>query len=210
MLSQWKLVLFVFGAFIVAEGARRVGAQNGMNVNPSQTTPSQNPSQSTPNVNPSMTTPGQNAGPRTPGMNPSMTTPGQNPSQAVPALSLGVPEGLNGEVPSPARPDLPIGTDPTPAPGFAAPTTPQDPLRISDRRLGDKVRTSITQGPNAVSGVPAFGVGGIPIKDLRVLSADGKVILRGVARSADDRADAEARAAAIAGEANVVDELIVK
>jgi hypothetical protein len=200
MLSQWKLVVFVFGAFAVAEGARRVGAQNGMNVNPSQTTPSQNPSQATPGMNPSMTTPSQNAAPRTPGLNPSMTTPSQNPSQTVPPLDLPATQGLNGEVPAPGSSNPAVNVVPNP---------PPDSLALSPRQLRERIRTSITQGPNAVNGLPAFGVGGIPLVGLSVRTIGGRTVLRGFARTAQDKAEAGSRAEAIAGEGNVVNELIV-
>jgi hypothetical protein len=202
MKNQLALVMFVFAAFAVAEGARYVSAQ--ATIAPSQTTPSQNPSQTTPTPSPAR------------------TTPGQNPSQTVPPLNLPTPNGLNSNAQgaSAANPAFPV--PPAELPGMTgAPALPDVPLivtpnpdtprgRLSAAQLTNQIRTAITQGPNASNGQPAQGLGGIPVTDLRITPTAGKVVLTGIVHSEKDKADAEARAAAIAGEQNVVNELIVR
>lgn len=58
--------------------------------------------------------------------------------------------------------------------------------------------------------MPALGQRAVPVEGLRVRSDQGRVILDGVVRSEADRAEAGARAAAIAGAGNVVNRLTIR
>ncbi|MCM2305573.1 MAG: BON domain-containing protein [Elusimicrobia bacterium] len=106
-----------------------------------------------------------------------------NPSQTIPPINPS-------QTITPPRP----GSSPRPA------ATPP---------LTARVFIAITRGVNAARGMPPFGEAGIPIDGLVVASDRGSVILTGVARTARDRAEAGARAEAIAGAGNVVNRLTV-
>ena len=167
MKSQIKLVLFVFTAFAIAEGARHVRAQSGALTAPSQTSPTQNPSQTSPT------------------QNPSQTIPGQNPSQTIP-------------------PTLPGST------GVTVPGSNPLQTKMSDVQLSTKIQDVITLGPLATNGQRAVGATGITVNDLHVTTTGGVVTLRGSVGSEKERQDAVARAAAVVGAQNVVNELLIR
>lgn len=133
-------------------------------------------------VNPSQTTAPQNPSQTTAPQNPSQAVPPQNPSQAIPPRS-----------PAPAAPPRnPSAT----APEVPRPTGPAAPV-MSDRQLAFEVRSAIVMS-------------GASVKDLRIRILAGKVILSGVVGSEEEKARVGARAAGVAGEQNVVNELTVR
>lgn len=134
-------------------------------------------------VNPSQNTAPQNPSQTTAPQNPSRTTPPQNPSQAAPLPN-----------PSQALPRQ----EPPRIPG-ATPAPRDEPAvrRITGRQLAFEVRSAILMSGAAVEG-------------LRVKPLAGKVVLSGVVRSEEEKARVGARAAGVAGEQNVVNELLVR
>lgn len=82
--------------------------------------------------------------------------------------------------------------------GSSVPAGAQHRSGDTDGRLTSRVRESLLRGG------PQGGLGG-----LSVSTAGGRVTLRGQVRSQAEKADLERRAAAIAGEGNVVNELTV-
>jgi len=148
------------------------------------------------NINPSQATPGQN---------PSQTTPAQNPSQAVPGPN---PSGALPVNPPITPPEAEIDVAVPPAAMVPAPNQPR--AVPTERQLIAQVRKAITRGPNAALGLPNFGVGGIPVTALAITRQNGWFTLEGVVGSERDKAEAGARAAAIVGEQNVLNELTVR
>lgn len=119
-----------------------------------------------------------------PGDNPSQTIPPFNPSQTIP----------------------PFNPSQTMLPGAPVQGRP----RLTDRQLADQVRDSILRGPLASNGLPAMGATGIGVTDLQVIAENGKVTLRGSVHSIREWAEAASRAAALAGEQNVINELNIR
>lgn len=118
---------------------------------------------------------------------PSAAVPPINPSQTIPPIS-------------PSR---------TPS-GAGAPPPAASAFRLDDRQLSQAVASAISRGLPSMNGGPAFGDLPISVEGLRVTARDGKVVLRGVVESESDRIAAGARAAAVAGGANVANELTIR
>lgn len=134
-------------------------------------------------VNPSQATAPQNPSQTTAPQNPSQATPPQSPSRTAPLPN-----------PSQALPRQ----EPLRIPG-AAPAPEDAPAvrRITGRQLAFEVRSAIL-------------ISGAVVENLRVKPLAGKVVLSGVVRSEEEKARAGARAAGVAGEQNVVNELRVR
>jgi hypothetical protein len=147
-------------------------------------------------INPSQSTPAQN---------PSQTAPSQNPTQAVPPMN---PSGT-----LPVNPPMNPPSAPADVIAPAAPMTPapnQPPTLPTDRQVTTQITRSILQGPNAANGLPSLGVTGISITGLRITRQNGWWTLLGQVHSEREKAEAGARAAAIVGEQNVVNEISVR
>lgn len=78
------------------------------------------------------------------------------------------------------------------------PVVPQHRAADTDGRLTSRVRESLLRGRSAAA-----------LEGLTVSTAGGKVTLRGQVASEQEKADLERRAAAVAGEGNVINELTV-
>lgn len=128
-----------------------------------------------------------------PGDNPSQTIPPFNPSQTIPPVN-------------PSQTIPPFNPSQTMLPGAPVQGRP----RLTDRQLADQVRDSILRGPLASNGLPAMGATGIGVTDLQVIAENGKVTLRGSVHSIREWAEAASRAAALAGEQNVINELNIR
>lgn len=136
-----------------------------------------NPSSAFPPVNPSETVPPAN---------PSEIFPPNNPSQALPPFG---PSRGNRVTPPPAE-----------GGGFKEP--PADTLPLST-----KVFIAISEGPNQLRGLPPFGNAGIAVRNLRVETDRGSIVLRGTVATEADRALAGVRAEEIAGPGKVINRL---
>lgn len=121
-------------------------------------------------------------------INPSQTIPPVNPSQTIP----------------------PVNPSQTVTPGVPSQAMPPSSRGLTDRQLADQVRASILRGPLASNGLPAVGATGIGVTDLQVVAENGKVTLRGTVHSIREWAEAASRAAALAGEQNVINELKIR
>jgi hyperosmotically inducible periplasmic protein len=75
----------------------------------------------------------------------------------------------------------------------SAPTADDQKMNASDREITQKIRKSIHQD-NSLSTYA---------HNIKIISQDGKVTLRGPVRSEDDKKNLQAKAVAVVGEANV-------
>jgi hyperosmotically inducible protein len=75
----------------------------------------------------------------------------------------------------------------------SAPTADDQKMNASDREITQKIRKSIHQD-NSLSTYA---------HNIKIISQDGKVTLRGPVRSEDDKKNLQAKAVAVAGEGNV-------
>jgi len=75
----------------------------------------------------------------------------------------------------------------------SAPTADDQKMNASDREITQKIRKSIHQD-NSLSTYA---------HNIKIISQDGKVTLRGPVRSEDDKKSLQAKAVAVAGEGNV-------
>jgi hyperosmotically inducible periplasmic protein len=75
----------------------------------------------------------------------------------------------------------------------SAPTADNQKMNASDRELTQKIRKSIHQD----SSLSTYA------HNIKIISQDGKVTLRGPVRSEDDKKSLQAKALAVAGEGNV-------
>jgi hyperosmotically inducible protein len=80
-----------------------------------------------------------------------------------------------------------------------APTADQQKMNPADRDLTKKIRMAL-HDDNSLS---------MYAHNIKIISQDGKVTLRGPVRSDDERAAIEAKAVAVAGEGNVMNHLKV-
>lgn len=138
----------------------------------------------------------ETAPPRRKALNPSQAFPPVNPSQTIPPVN-----------PSQAIP--PFGpsrgnrvTPPVDRGGFKEPPANELPLTT-------RVFIAISEGPNQLRGLPPFGNAGIAVRNLRVETERGSVVLRGSVPTEADRALAGQRAEEIAGAGKVVNRLSV-
>jgi hyperosmotically inducible periplasmic protein len=77
--------------------------------------------------------------------------------------------------------------------GQSEPTADDQKMNASDREITQKIRKSIHQD-NSLSTYA---------HNIKIISQDGKVTLRGPVRSEDDKKSLQAKAVAVAGEGNV-------
>lgn len=75
----------------------------------------------------------------------------------------------------------------------SAPTADDQKMNASDREITQKIRKSVHQD----SSLSAYA------HNIKIISQDGKVTLRGPVRSEDDKKNLQAKAAAVVGEENV-------
>jgi hyperosmotically inducible protein len=79
------------------------------------------------------------------------------------------------------------------------PTADQRKMSLSDRAITQKIRKAIHHD----NGLSPYG------RNIKIFLQDGKVTLRGPVRSADEKGNLEAKAASVAGQANVTNQLEV-
>jgi hyperosmotically inducible protein len=78
-----------------------------------------------------------------------------------------------------------------------SPTADQQKMDPADRAITQKIRKAIHED-NTLS---LYG------HNIKIITQDGKVTLRGPVRSAEDKSNIEAKAVAVAGQGNVTDQL---
>ena len=79
----------------------------------------------------------------------------------------------------------------------SSPTADQQKMNPTDRALAQKIRKSIHDDKNLSTYA----------HNVKIIAQDGKVTLRGPVRSEDEKKDLQAKAVAVAGEGNVVNQL---
>jgi|GEM_PF-2900535 len=157
---------------------------------PTVSGPTTTPSRNMPEVNPTLPDPSPEPTPR--------VVPKKNPGQTP---LVGLSPGANGAA----------AADKIQNPqGAVGVTKPLGQTSAADRQLSRKERDALTQAfptnPGENGAAATGGIGG-----LRVTSRNGKVTLRGTVGTQQEKDEAAAKAAAIAGgESNVDNELIVK
>ena len=77
------------------------------------------------------------------------------------------------------------------------PTADQQKMNPADRALTQKIRKAIHEDTTLSTYA----------HNIKIISQDGKVTLRGPVRSEDEKANIEAKAVAVAGQGNVTDQL---
>jgi hyperosmotically inducible protein len=82
----------------------------------------------------------------------------------------------------------------------APPTADQQKMNPSDRSITQKIRKAVHED-NSIS---------IYAHNIKIITQDGKVTLRGPVQSEDEKSNLQAKAVAVAGEGNVTNELEVK
>ena len=80
-----------------------------------------------------------------------------------------------------------------------SPTADQQKMNPSDRAITQKIRKSIHQDTSLSTYA----------HNIKIITQDGKVTLRGPVRSEDEKSNIEAKAVAVAGQGNVTDQLEV-
>ena len=80
-----------------------------------------------------------------------------------------------------------------------SPTADQQKMNPADREIAKKIRMALHNDKSLSTYA----------HNIKIISQDGKVTLKGPVRSADEKANIEAKAAAVAGEGNVTDQLEV-
>ena len=80
-----------------------------------------------------------------------------------------------------------------------SPTADQQKMNPADRDIARKIRMAL-HNDKSLSTYAHY---------IKIISQDGKVTLKGPVRSEDEKANIEAKAAAVAGEGNVTDQLEV-
>lgn len=81
----------------------------------------------------------------------------------------------------------------------AGPTADQQKMNSADRAITQKIRKAIHED----SSLSTYG------HNIKVITQDGKVTLRGPVRSDEERSNLEAKAVSVAGQENVTDQLEV-
>jgi hyperosmotically inducible periplasmic protein len=79
----------------------------------------------------------------------------------------------------------------------ASPTADQQKMNPTDRDIAKKIRVALHNDKSLSTYA----------HNIKIISQDGKVTLKGPVRSEDEKANIEAKAAAVAGEGNVTDQL---
>lgn len=138
-------------------------------------------------------------------LNPSSAFPPVNPSQAFPPVTQS--QVFPQENPSRVIPPLGPSRDnrvtpPTDNGGFKQ--APVNPLPVTTQ-----VFIAIAEGPNQLRGLPSFGNAGLGVRNLRVETERGRVVLFGTVATEADRALAAVRAEEIVGTGKVVNKLHV-
>lgn len=82
----------------------------------------------------------------------------------------------------------------------AAPNADQQKMNSSDRAITQKIRKAIHEDKNLSSYA----------HNVKVITQDGKVTLRGPVRSEDEKDNIQAKAVAVAGEENVTNQLEIQ
>jgi hyperosmotically inducible protein len=80
-----------------------------------------------------------------------------------------------------------------------SPTADQQKMNPADRDIAKRIRTALHNDKSLSTYA----------HNIKIISQDGKVTLKGPVRSEDEKANIEAKAAAVAGEGNVTDQLEV-
>jgi len=106
----------------------------------------------------------------------------------LPTASFACPQD-----PQPAPDNTKVNKDQTP------PTADQQKMNPSDRTITQQIRKSIHE--DATLSTYAHNI--------KVVTQDGKVTLRGPVRSDDEKSNIEAKAVAVAGKDNVTDQLTI-
>lgn len=130
-------------------------------------------------------------------VNPSSAFPPVNPSEAFP------PENPSRVIP-PFGPSRGNRVTPPPADGGGFKEPPANTLPLTTQ-----VFIAISEGPNQLRSLPPFGNAGIAVRNLRVETERGSVVLRGSVPTEADRSLAGQRAEEIAGAGKVVNRLSV-
>jgi osmotically-inducible protein OsmY len=81
--------------------------------------------------------------------------------------------------------------------GQPAPTADNQKMNASDREITQKIRKSIHEDKSLSTYA----------HNIKIISQDGKVTLRGPVRSEDEKNNLQAKAVAVAGDGNVMNEL---
>jgi hyperosmotically inducible periplasmic protein len=81
-----------------------------------------------------------------------------------------------------------------------SPTADQQKMNPSDRAITQKIRKAIHEDKNFSTYA----------HNIKIITQDGKVTLRGPVRSDDEKSNLEAKAASVAGQENVTNQLEVK
>jgi osmotically-inducible protein OsmY len=79
------------------------------------------------------------------------------------------------------------------------PTADQRKMNVSDRAITQKIRKAIHHD----RGLSPYG------RNIKIFIQDGKVTLRGPVRSKEEKANLEAKAASVAGQENVTNQLVI-
>ena len=95
--------------------------------------------------------------------------------------------------PQPAPDNTKVNRDQTP------PTADQQKMNASDRAITQQIRKAIHQDTS----LSTYG------HNVKVITQDGKVTLRGPVRSDDEKSNIEAKAVTVAGKDNVTDQLTI-
>jgi hyperosmotically inducible protein len=77
----------------------------------------------------------------------------------------------------------------------------------ADRTVTQKIRQILVRGTNSITGTNDFS---LTAKNVKIITAGGKVTLRGPVNTADEKTGIEAIAKNVAGDGNVDDQLEVK
>jgi hyperosmotically inducible protein len=80
-----------------------------------------------------------------------------------------------------------------------SPTADQQKMNPADRDIAKRIRTALHNDKSLSTYA----------HNIKIISQDGKVTLKGPVRSEDEKTNIEAKAAAVAGEGNVTDQLEV-
>jgi hyperosmotically inducible periplasmic protein len=103
------------------------------------------------------------------------------------AMSIATPHVRLQDAQQPAADDTKVNKD------QSAPTADDQKMNASDRAITQKIRKSIHED-NSLSTYA---------HNIKIISQDGKVTLRGPVRSEDDKKNLQAKAVEVAGEGNV-------
>jgi hyperosmotically inducible periplasmic protein len=112
-------------------------------------------------------------------------------SLALGASLMAAPVLRNQDTPQPAADNTKNNKDQTP------PTADQQKMNPADRATTQKIRKAIHEDQSLSTYA----------HNIKIITQDGKVTLRGPVRSEDEKSNIEAKAVAVAGQGNVTDQL---